>query len=268
MRLLLNISILAVAVYCGLVLLLYIFQRNLLYHPSTKNSKPADYGISEMALVEIITSDGLKLDAWFKEAEEGKQTILYLHGNAGHLGHRSIKVKNYLDAGFGLLLLGYRGYGGNSGKPSEKKLYIDGRAALSFLIKYQVPLSNTIIYGESLGTGVAVEIARNLRINCLVLEAPFSSMTDVATHHFFYLPTRFLLKDHYNSIGKINEITAPIFFVHGEMDTVVPWKFGKRLYDVAPQPKELLLIENANHNNLYEFGASNAIIKFIERINK
>ena len=121
MRLLLNISILAVAVYCGLVLLLYIFQRNLLYHPSTKNSKPADYSISEMALVEIITSDGLKLAAWFKEAEEGKQTILYLHGNAGHLGHRSIKVKNYLDAGFGLLLLGYRGYGGNAGKPSEKK---------------------------------------------------------------------------------------------------------------------------------------------------
>ena len=268
MRLLLNISILAVAVYCGLVLLLYIFQRNLLYHPSTKNSKPADYGISEMSLLEIITSDGLKLDAWFREAEEGKQTILYLQGNAGHLGHRSTKVKNYLDAGFGLLLLGYRGYGGNSGKPSEKKLYIDGRAALSFLIKYQVPLSNTIIYGESLGTGVAVEIARNLQINCLVLEAPFSSMTDVATHHFFYLPTRFLLKDHYNSIGKINEITAPIFFVHGEKDSVVPWKFGKRLYDVAPQPKELLLIENANHNNLYEFGASNAIIKFIEKINK
>ncbi len=137
MRLFLNVSILTVAVYCGLVLLLYIFQRNLLYHPSTKNSKPADYGISEMSLVEIITSDGLKLDAWFRAAEEGKKTILYLHGNAGHLGHRSIKVKKYLDAGFGLLLLGYRGYGGNSGKPSEKKLYIDGRAALSFLIKYK-----------------------------------------------------------------------------------------------------------------------------------
>ena len=131
-----------------------------------------------------------------------------------------------------------------------------------------MPLSNTIIYGESLGTGVAVEIARNLRINCLVLEAPFSSMTEVAAHHYFYLPTKFLLKDNYNSIGKINEIAAPIFFVHGERDSVVPWKFGKRLYDVAPQPKELLLIENANHNNLYDFGASTDIIKFIERMNK
>ena len=268
MKLLFNVSILAVAAYCGLVLLLYIFQRSLLYHPSPKNPRPADFGISEMSTVEILTNDGLKLDGWFKEAEEGKQTILYLHGNAGHIGHRSIKVKNYLDAGFGLLLLGYRGYGGNSGKPSENKLYIDGRAALRFLLKYQVPLSNTIIYGESLGTGVAVEIARNLQINCLVLEAPFSSMTDVATHHFFYLPTKFLLKDHFNSIGKINEITAPIFFVHGELDSVVPWEFGKRLYDVAPQPKELLLIESANHNNLYEFNASNAIIDFIERINK
>ena len=113
-----------------------------------------------------------------------------------------------------------------------------------------------------------MEIARNLQINCLVLEAPFSSMTDVATHHFFYLPTKFLLKDHFNSIGKINEITAPIYFVHGELDRVVPLKFGKRLYDVAPEPKELLLIGNANHNNLYDFGASNSIIKFIEKINK
>ena len=268
MRPLLNFFILAVAGYCCLVLLLYIFQRNLLYYPSTKNAKPADYGISEMALVEILTSDGLKLNAWFKEAEEGKQTILYLHGNAGHLGNRSTKVKKYLDAGFGLLLLSYRGYGGNSGKPSEKNLYIDGHAAISFLIKYQVPLSNTVIYGESLGTGVAVEIARNLRINCLILEAPFSSMTEVAAHHYFYLPTRFLLKDHYNSIGKINEITTPILFVHGELDSVVPWKIGKRLYTAAPQPKELLLIKPANHNNLYDFGASNAIIEFIERINE
>ena len=110
MRPLLNISIVAVAVYCGLVLLLYIFQRNLLYNPSTKNAKPSDYGISEMSLVEVKTSDGLKLNAWFKEAEDGKQTILYLHGNGGHIGHRAFKVKPYIESGFGLLLLSYRGY--------------------------------------------------------------------------------------------------------------------------------------------------------------
>ena len=102
----------------------------------------------------------------------------------------------------------------------------------------------------------------------LLLEAPFSSITDVASHHFFYLPTKFLLKDRYNSIEKINEIVVPILFVHGDLDSVVPWKFGKRLFDAAPQPKELLLIEGANHNDLYEFGASEDIIEYINRINR
>lgn len=256
------------ALYISFVLLLYLFQRSLIYHPSKGEAEPANHGVPEMARVVLETKDHLKLEAWFKNAEQGKQIILYLHGNAGHLGYRGFKIKDYLDEGFGVLLLGYRGYGNNQGDPTENNLYIDGRAALDFLIAKKVPLSKIVIYGESLGTGIAVELARNLRIHSLILEAPYSSIIDIAAHHYFYLPTTLLLKDKYDSIKKIKEIVSPIYFIHGERDRIIPWRFGKKLFDLAPEPKDLLLITDAGHNNLYDFGVSRKIIKFIESYSK
>ena len=219
-----------------------------------------------MDIVEIVTADGLKLEAWFKKAQEGKQTILYLHGNGGHLGHRSFKIRPYIESGFGLLLISYRGYGGNPGKPTELDLYTDGQAGLKFLDDQQVPVSETIVYGESLGTGVAIEIIRNLPIYCLILEAPFSSLTEVAAHHYFYVPTNLLLKDRYESLTKIEQIVSPILFIHGGRDKVVPWKFGKKLFDAAPKSKELIFIPKAGHNDLYEFGANQRISEFIAKL--
>ena len=254
------------ALYLFLVLLLYIFQRNLIYLPSKKSVTPAEYGVSQLVPVEFETADGIELQAWFKKAEAGKQTILYLHGNGGHIGHRAFKVKPYIESGFGLLLLSYRGYGGNQGKPTEINLYADGRAALRYLHDQQVPLSKTIVYGESLGTGVAVEIVRNLNINCLILEAPFSSLLDVSAHHYFYVPTKLLLKDRFESEIKIREIIAPILFIHGERDKVVPLKFGMELFNAAPEPKELLLIPEAGHNDLYEYSVDQKIKEFIARL--
>ena len=220
-----------------------------------------------MTRVQIQTQDRLTLEAWYRRAEGGKQTILYLHGNAGHIGHRAGKVKHYLDAGYGVLLLSYRGYGPNPGKPTEDNLYIDGRAALKFLSDQNVPLSRTVIYGESLGTGVGVELARNSSISCLVLEAPFSSISEVAGHHYFYLPVSLLIKDRFDSIKKINEVTSPILFVHGERDKIIPWKYGNLLYQAASEPKELLLIPDASHNNIYDYGAVPKIIEFMSKWN-
>ena len=176
-------------------------------------------------------------------------------------------MKHYLDAGYGVLLLSYRGYGPNPGKPTEDNLYIDGRASLKFLDDQNIPLSRTVIYGESLGTGVGVELARNSSISCLVLEAPFSSIPEVAGHHYFYLPVSLLIKDRFDSIKKINEITSPIFFIHGERDKIIPWRYGKRLYQAASEPKELLLMPDASHNNIYDYGAGPKIIEFIRKWN-
>ena len=265
MRRMFTYVLIAVAAYGGLIAISFIFQRNLLYHPSPGNMDPAVYGVPEMERVHIQAQDGLQLVAWYRSAEEGKQTILFLHGNAGHIGHRSGKVKLYLDKGYGVLLLSYRGFGSNAGSPTEVNLYIDGRAALKFLTERHVPLKKLAIYGESLGTGVAVELARHVSINCLILEAPFTSVPDLAAHHYFFLPVSLLVKDRFASLKKITEIKSPTYFIHGEFDRVIPWSFGKRLYEAAPNPKELLLITNAGHNNLYDYGVGEKVIEFLEK---
>ena len=258
----------AAGVYLLILVLLFAFQRSLLYLPSRGALEPGDYGVPEMDRVEVRTQDGLRLEAWYHKSDNRKQTILYLHGNGGHIGHRSQKIKHYLKNGYGVLLLSYRGYGSNSGNPTEKNLYKDGRAALDFLKERDISLSETVIYGESLGTGVAIELAQNIKINCLLLEAAFPSMSQVAGHHYFYVPTSILLKDRFESLNKIEKVISPIYFVHGEKDRIVPWKYGNLLYQAAPEPKELLLLPNAGHNDLYEFGASTRIINFIERTNQ
>ncbi len=255
----------AVIIYAILLGLLYVFQHNLLYHPSSGHLDPAHYGIPEMAVVKVATDDGLSLTAWYRPpANEDALTLLYLHGNAGHIGYRAGKVKPYLDAGYGMLLLSYRGYGTNPGYPTEEHLYLDSRAALNFLAEQRIPIFKTVIYGESLGTGVAVEMAQNLGIAGLVLEAPFSSMVDVAAHHFKLFPTGFLVRDKYNSLSKINNIKAPILIIHGEKDHTIPYSLGRKLYDAAPRPKEFYGIPNAGHNDLYDHGVAAKIIEYLE----
>ena len=255
----------AVTIYAVLLGLLYVFQRNLMYHPSSGHMDPAHYGVPEMTSVKVETDDGLRLTAWYRPpANEDTLTLLYLHGNAGHIGYRADKVKPYLEAGYGMLLLSYRGYGTNPGYPTEDHLYLDSRAALKFLADQHIPIFKTVIYGESLGTGVAVEVAQNLGIAGLVLEAPFSSMVDAAALHFKLFPTSLLVRDKYDSLSKINNIKAPILIIHGKNDRTIPYSLGRKLYDMAPQPKEFFGIPNAGHNDLYDHGVAAKIIEYLE----
>ena len=257
--------LIAVAVYGTLVALMFTFQRTLLYHPSAGLMDPAAHGLPEMRRVTLETDDGLLLTSWHKEAGGGRQTLVYFHGNAGHIGHRASKVKPYLDAGYGVLLVGYRGYGSNPGSPTEENLLLDGKAALDFLGRENVPISKIVLYGESLGTGVAVALAQNKGINALILEAPFSSIADVAAQHYFYVPARHLVKDKYNSVSRIKNVDAPLLLIHGQRDRIVPWKFGKILFDHARKPKEHFSIPEASHNNLYDFGVPRKVIEFMEK---
>jgi len=257
--------LIAVAVYGGLVALMFTFQRSLMYHPSSGLMDPVAHGLPEMTRVTLETDDGLALTSWYKTAEEGKQSLIYFHGNAGHIGHRAGKVKPYLDAGYGVLLVSYRGYGSNPGSPTEENLIRDGKAALAFLKSQNVPLFMTVLYGESLGTGVAVAVAQDKGINAIVLEAPYSSISDVAAQHYFYVPARYLVKDSFDSAARIQNVDAPLLVIHGERDRVVPWKFGKILYDRARDPKEHFSIPEASHNNLYDFGVVRKVIDFMEK---
>ena len=253
-----------IGIYIGLFLLLFIFQRSFIYYPSTGKISPIDYGLPELDSVELITEDGISLTSWYKPpSNPSKLTILYFHGNAGHIGHRALKVKPFLNYGYGLLLLSYRGYGPNNGKPTESNLYLDGKAAFNFLIEQNIPIQKLVFYGESLGTGVAVELAQNKAIAALVLEAPFTSLLEIAKHHFPFFPTTLILKDKYTSVSKVGNLKTHLLVLHGRKDRTIPLKFGQKLFNMAEVDKQLYEFPDAGHNNIYSYNAPSKIIRFL-----
>ena len=270
-----NIIAIAIGVYSALVGGLYLVQRELIYHPTQPLPSPEISGVPEMKVVRLTTEDGLILTSWYRPAQGDLPTIVYFQGNGGNIAGRGNKVLPYLDAGFGVLLAGYRGYGGNPGRPSEQGLYADGRAHLEFLKNQNIPSNQWVLYGESLGSGVAVQMAfewvkqdqikTNTSIGSVVLEAPFSSLGDAAQSHYPFVPARLLVKDHFDSIAKIDKIKAPLFVVNGDMDGVIPPIQGRRLFNAAREPKEGHWVQGSGHNNLYDFGVSGPIIDFISR---
>lgn len=264
-----NVIALVASFYLVFVGALFFFQRNLLYYPDDSVPSPVASGVPEMSPVTAETGDGLALRSWYRAAEEGRPTVVFFHGNAGNIGSRGFKVRSYLDAGFGVLLVGYRGYGGNPGSPTEQGLYADGRAALEFLDGEGVAARLWVLYGESLGSGVAVRMAAERAstdpVGALVLEAPFSSIVDVASHHYPYVPVGWLIKDRFDSAAVIADVRAPVLIVHGREDRTIPMKFGARLFEAAVEPKESHWLEGADHNNLHDFGIGRLTIEFIER---
>lgn len=261
------LAVLAV-VYAAVIGVLYFAQRALMYHPDGGLATPAVSGVPEMAAITFDTEDGLSLVSWYRAARDGRPTLIYFHGNAGAIDDRGGKVRPYLDAGYGVLLVGYRGYGGNPGSPTEAGLYADAAAALGYLERLGVRPDRTVVYGESLGAGVAVETARRMSLSgrpagAVVLEAPFTSMGDAAASHYPFVPARLLVRDKYESVSKINAIGAPLLVFHGGADRVVPIALGKRLFAAASQPKQARWVVGAAHNNLYDFGAGKDVLDFV-----
>jgi hypothetical protein len=191
-----------------------------------------------------------------------------LHGNAGNVAHRAEKVRPFMDQGYGVLLVGYRGYGGNPGAPSEEGLYHDAEAALAFLAAHNVGPDRQILYGESLGSGVAVEMAQRRAaagapVAGVVLEAPYTSMPAAAAHHYPFVPASSLIIDKYDSLAKIEQINAPLYIFHGDQDIIVPQSLGRDLFDAADTPKRAQWIDGAGHNDLYDFGAAEGVMDFL-----
>lgn len=260
----------AIGLYALLVLAMYFGQRSLLYHPDVTMGTPASHGIAEVVPIRLPSSDGLTITSWFRAAGTNKPILVYFHGNAGHVGDRGSKVRSYVDAGYGILLVGYRGYGGNPGKPTEQGLYDDASTALDFLTRTGIAPDHWVLYGESLGSAIAVEMASRLAdttpVAAVVLEAPFTSMADAAKSHYPFVPAGLLLKDRYDSFSKIEKVQSAVFVIHGDQDKTVPQALGKRLFEAASEPKESLWIDGAGHNNLYDFGADGHVISFLEDV--
>lgn len=259
-----------IALYLLLIAVMYVGQRKLMYSPSQALGPPAVHGVAEAVPVKLTSTDGLTITSWFRAPGTNKPILIYFHGNAGHIGDRSAKVRPFLDAGYGLLLVGYRGFGGNPGQPTERGLYDDASAALEFLVRTGIAPDHWVLYGESLGTAVAVEMAARFGdvtpAAAVVLEAPFTAMADVAKSQYPFVPVNLLIKDRYDSISKIKRINSPLFILHGDQDRTVAQKLGKQIFETALEPKEAIWVEGAGHNNLYDFDADLRVIEFIKRI--
>lgn len=264
----LEIGFLVVAVYGLMLVTAAAFQRRMMYFPDRSVPEPSQFGVADMAPAALETEDGLTLTAWYKAAPGREGPVLvYFHGNAGHIGYRGEKVRPFLDRGFGVLLVSYRGYGGNPGSPMEQGLYRDGRAALNWLAAQGVAANRMVLYGESLGSGVAVRLAaempRDQSVGALVLEAPYTSTVDVAARAYPIFPVRLLMRDRFDSLSIIDQVGAPLFVVHGERDSIIPARLGRDLLAAAREPKRGVFLEAAGHNDLHEHGSAKTVMDFL-----
>lgn len=256
-------------VYAGLVGVLYVFQRNLLYQPAISLPSPAESGVPEMQVVTLETADGLHLTSWFAPPKGKGPVIVNFCGNAGHIGNRAFKAQAFMRAGFGTLLLSYRGFGGNPGRPTEDGLYADGRAALDFLARAGYQPQRIVLFGESLGTGVAVRLAseqaEKTPVAAVVLETPYTSITDVAADHYPFAPVRWLLKDRFGAAAYVETVKSPILMLHAEDDRVIPFRLARQLFDRAAEPKQSAWFMRGGHEGLFDAGADRIVIDFINR---
>ncbi|MFQ5972188.1 MAG: alpha/beta hydrolase [Alphaproteobacteria bacterium] len=257
----------SVVAYAALVGGCYAVQRSLMYFPSSDLPTPAAAGAPEMSPVTLRTADGLELVAWYAPpAMQALPTIVYFHGNAGNIADRVGKVRPFLDEGYGVTLVSYRGYGGNPGAPTEQGLYEDGYAALDFMASRGIREDRTVLLGESLGTGVAVRMASERRVGAVILEAPMTSAAEVGQRAYPFLPVKLFIKDRFETLSLIDRIDAPLLIVHGERDRVVPVSHGRRLFAAAAEPKEAVFLPAAGHNDLFEHDAARAEVDFLRRV--
>ncbi|MCA8932178.1 MAG: alpha/beta fold hydrolase [Rhodospirillaceae bacterium] len=250
------------AVYAAVVVLATVLQRSLIYFPSAERPELSRAGPPGAREVAYTTADGVALYAWYRPAEEGRPTIVLLHGNAGHIGHRVSKAAPLVAAGYGVLLVEYRGYGGNPGRPTEEGLVADSRAALDWLGGEGVPPERTVLYGESLGTGLAVRLATEYPVAGVVLEAPYTAVVDVARSRFWFLPVNWLMQDRFESLTRLGDVAAPILVLHGTADGVIPVAHGRRM--AAAAGATFHEIPAAGHMDLYDFGADRLILDWLD----
>ena len=252
--------------YIIIVLFTYLYQRKLLYHP-TENNYTGDEIQFDYKEVFIEVDKDLKLKSWFLEKDLKKnKTILYFHGIAGDLTNRVHKLNELNKLDVNILIISWRGFSGNQGKPTEKNLYNDARKSVEWLNETGVTNKNIILYGESLGTGVATELGQNNSFSGIVLESPFTSIADAAKIYYPYLPVNLLLKDRYYTIKKIKNIKIPVLIMHGKKDNIVPFFMGEKLYQMANEPKYKYFSEEDDHMMEFNDDLLNAV-KVILNIN-
>ena len=267
MRYLRTALIAGIVLYATAVTALWAFQRDLMYFPDgAPRVAPSTYAMLDgVQEVSFTTADGLTLVAWYAPAPPLRPTVVMFHGNGGSLRGERYRLKRFKDAGMGALLVAYRGYSGNAGTPNEQGLYADARAALDWLEQNGVASTSIVLYGISLGTGVATKMAAERDFAAVVLESPYTSTVDVAAWRFPVVPVTWIMEDRFESLARIRAITEPLLIMHGDSDTVIPQHFGRQLFEAANQPKEGFWPHGLGHGDIFDNGGLDAALSFIRR---
>ncbi len=242
---------LGLLLYLGVCVLLYFIQEQLIYYPSYRiEATPADIDLVYED-IRLTTSDEVEVAGWFIPNENANSTVLFFHGNAGNISHRLQSIEMFHNFGLNVFIIDYRGYGRSGGEASEQGTYLDAEAAWSYLTdEHGISPEKIIIFGRSLGGGVATWLAQQKSPQALILESTFASVPDVAATHYPYLPVRLLARIHYNSLSRMKDITCPVLIIHSPDDKLIPYRNGQRLFEAANTPKEFIEIKGG-HNEVF-----------------
>ncbi len=252
--------------FLGIHAFFYLSQRQLMYFPTRERVLPQEVGLVAVEEVALRNQAGETLLSWFGKARTGKPTLLFFHGNGGALNHRAHRFRGLMADGFGIFMLGYPGYGGSDGRPSERAFLEGATLAYEYLQGQGLESDDIVIYGESIGSSIAIQLAASVGAKGLVLEAPMSSAADVARVHYPWLLAGLLIKDSYRSIDHIDKIDMPMLVMHGENDRIIPIELGRKLFDAALDPKTFVGLPGAGHNDLYLHSTDEIAADFINQL--
>jgi hypothetical protein len=250
-------------VYFGGLAALFFAQRNLVFPiPQKVRTTPDAAGFPEAEEHFLTTADGEKIIIWHVPAKPGHAVIIYFPGNGDYLAGLVSRLRDITSDGTGLVALSYRGYAGSSGQPSEQGLSQDAAATYAFAAaRYKA--DQIVVWGFSLGTGVAVALAAGHPVGKLILEAPYTSIVDVAASLYPIVPVRWLMRDRFHSDERIARVSAPLLILHGAHDPVIPITMGERLFALAHEPKQFVRFPEGDHDNLDSYGAIETARHFI-----
>jgi fermentation-respiration switch protein FrsA (DUF1100 family) len=261
------VALKALGLLIGLGLLVHFgiqaLQQRLLYVPDTRRTSPQEAGLADVDERVLTMPDGTRIVTWWGAAKPGRPTLLYFHGNGGSLVTRSERIRKYLTLGYGVVMMTYRGYGGSSGAPSEQANVADAKAIYDAVRASGVPASAIVVYGESLGTGVAVQVAAVKEVAAIILDAPYTSIVDVAELHYPFLPARWLMTDRYETLRAAPNVSAPALIVHGEDDEIIPVEMSAQVASSLNGPVERATFTGAGHADHYLFGSYETIYQWL-----
>ena len=266
MRAVKSFIFIVVGAYIALLALLFVMQRTLLYRPDASDMEAMRAKMPGVERIFLKTADGQTLVAWHRAPREGQPLFIYLHGNAANLTARNTRLMGLAGQGWGFIAVSFRGYGGSTGSPTEAGLIADGEAAYAKAIELGIDPRRIFLFGESLGTGVAIALAGKREVAGLVLEAPYSSTADVARSIYWYVPVGLLMRDQFLSDSRVKSVRVPILIMHGDADRVVPIRFGEKLFAAANEPKEFLRVPGAGHQPLDDPRAQKRLVEWVNEV--